>query len=33
MVPRQEAHLVDLYRRGAHSNAELADLFGASMSA
>ena len=25
--PRQEAHLVDLYRQGEHSTAELADLF------
>lgn len=26
--PRQEAHLVELYRHGEHSTAELADLFG-----
>jgi DNA invertase Pin-like site-specific DNA recombinase len=26
--PRQEAHLVDLYRGGEHGTAELADLFG-----
>ena len=26
--PRQEAHLVSLYRQGEHSTAELADLFG-----
>jgi DNA invertase Pin-like site-specific DNA recombinase len=25
--PRQEAHLVSLYRQGEHSTAELADLF------
>ena len=30
--PRQEAHLVDLYRRGEHSTAELADLFGVARS-
>jgi DNA invertase Pin-like site-specific DNA recombinase len=26
--PRQEAHLVTLYRAGEHSTAELSDLFG-----
>jgi DNA invertase Pin-like site-specific DNA recombinase len=30
--PRQEAHLVDLYRQGEHSTAELADLFGVARS-
>jgi DNA invertase Pin-like site-specific DNA recombinase len=30
--PRQEAHLVDLFRRGEHSTAELADLFGVARS-
>jgi DNA invertase Pin-like site-specific DNA recombinase len=30
--PRQEAHLVDLYRPGDHSTAELADLFGVARS-
>ena len=30
--PRQKAHLVDLYRRGEHSTAELADLFGVARS-
>ena len=25
--PRPEAHLVDLFRQGEHSTAELADLF------
>ena len=30
--PRQEAHMVDLYRQGKHSTAELADLFGVARS-
>jgi DNA invertase Pin-like site-specific DNA recombinase len=30
--PRQEVHLVDLYRSGNHSTAELADLFGVARS-
>jgi DNA invertase Pin-like site-specific DNA recombinase len=30
--PRQEAHLVELYRSGEHSTAELADLFGVARS-
>jgi DNA invertase Pin-like site-specific DNA recombinase len=30
--PRQEAHLVTLYRQGEHSTAELADLFGVARS-
>ena len=30
--PRQEAHLVALYRQGEHSTAELADLFGVARS-
>ncbi len=30
--PRQEAHLVDLFRQGEHSTAELADLFGVARS-
>ena len=30
--PRQEAHVVDLYRQGEHSTAELADLFGVARS-
>jgi DNA invertase Pin-like site-specific DNA recombinase len=30
--PRQEGHLVDLYRQGEHSTAELADLFGVARS-
>jgi len=30
--PRQEAHLVDLYRQGEHSTVELADLFGVARS-
>ena len=30
--PRQETHLVDLYRQGEHSTAELADLFGVARS-
>ncbi len=30
--PRQEAHLVALYRRGEYSTAELADLFGVARS-
>ena len=30
--PRQEAHLVRLYRQGEHSTAELADLFGVARS-
>ena len=30
--PRQEAHLVELYRQGKHSTAELADLFGVARS-
>ncbi len=32
LSPRQEAHLVDLYRQGEHSTAELADLFGVARS-
>lgn len=30
--PRQEAHLVSLFRQGEHSTAELADLFGVARS-
>jgi DNA invertase Pin-like site-specific DNA recombinase len=30
--PRQEAHLVDFYRQGEHSTAELTDLFGVARS-
>ncbi|SDY79502.1 Helix-turn-helix domain of resolvase [Geodermatophilus africanus] len=30
--PRQEAHLVNLFRQGEHSTAELADLFGVARS-
>jgi DNA invertase Pin-like site-specific DNA recombinase len=30
--PRQEAHLVSLFRHGEHSTAELADLFGVARS-
>ncbi len=32
LKPRQEAHLVELYRAGGHTTAELAELFGVARS-
>ena len=32
LKPRQEAHLVELYRAGQHTSAELAELFGVARS-
>ena len=32
LSPKQEAHLVDLYRAGEHTSAELAELFGVARS-
>jgi DNA invertase Pin-like site-specific DNA recombinase len=32
LTPRQEAHLVQLYHAGAHTSAELAELFGVARS-
>lgn len=32
LSPKQQAHLVDLYRAGGHTSAELAELFGVARS-
>jgi DNA invertase Pin-like site-specific DNA recombinase len=32
LAPAQEGHLVDLHRQGAHTTAEIAELFGAARS-